>query len=105
MALSPTEITALRPIVAREGLHKFLDEVLAQAILDKKIAAITTLGNAVSVTVSDWVGPATYVAGATNDTLVSVIQDITVAWTEKDQTKLGALFVQLFAAAKKHLNL
>jgi hypothetical protein len=105
MALSTVEINALKPIVVREGLDAFLDEVRDIAIKEKKAAAVTALGTAVSVTVSDWQIPAQYVAQAGNETLPSVIADITTAWGARNQAALGALFVQLYGAAKRHLNL
>jgi hypothetical protein len=55
--------------------------------------------------VSDWQIPAQYVAQAGNETLPSVIADITTAWGARNQAALGALFVQLYGAAKRHLNL
>lgn len=105
MALSNGEVTALRPIVAREGLDVFIDEIRAAAIADKKAAAVTALGNSVAVTVSSWTIPAAFVGQASALTLPSVIADINTAWAARDQAALGPLFVQLYAAAKAHLGL
>lgn len=104
MPLSTAEVNALRPVVMREGLDNFVDEVRDLAIAEKRAAALTALGSAVSVTVSNWQTPAAYVASATSATLPSVIDDITAAWAARDQSKLGSLFVQLYAAAKAHLG-
>jgi hypothetical protein len=106
MALTTQEQAALRAIVARDGgIDLTMTEIRNLAISDQKAAAAATLGSAVTVTVSNWTVPATFVAQATNATLPSLINDITAAWAAQDQTKLGALFVQLYGAAKNHLGL
>jgi hypothetical protein len=106
MALTTQEQTAVRAILAREGgFDAVCDQIRALHIADRRAAAVTALGTAVSVTVSDWQIPAQYVAQAGNETLPSVIADITTAWGARNQAALGALFVQLYGAAKRHLNL
>jgi hypothetical protein len=108
--LTPQEQTAVRNIITREGsVGAVLDQVRALSIADKKAAALTALGGAISVTVTNWQAIAQHVAQARHDTnlaaaLPSVIQDITAAATAQDQSKLGPLLVQLFAAAKARLG-
>jgi hypothetical protein len=106
MALTNPEVTALRSIITREGgIDAVLDQVRALSIADRKAAADAALASSISVAVNNWAIPAAYVATARGDTLPSVIGDIGAAWAAHDQSRLGALFVQLFAASKAHLGL
>jgi hypothetical protein len=110
MALTQQQQTAVRNIITQEGsVEAVVNQICSLGLADKKAAAITALRNAVSVTVTDWQTPAQYVTQAKGDaltraTLASVIQDITAAWTARDQNDLGPLFVQLYAAAKAKLG-
>lgn len=106
MALSTAEQTQIKALIVREGgLPAFTAEVQALQVAAVQAAALTTLTPAVSVAVQDWVALNTYVAQASNVTLISVINAITAASTARDATKLGPLFVALYAAAKAHLSL
>jgi hypothetical protein len=108
--LTSQEQTAVRNIITREGgVNAVLDQVRALSIADKKAAALVALGSAISVTVTDWQAVAQHVAQARRDTnlaatLPSVIQDITAAATAKDDSRIGPLMVQLYAAAKARLG-
>lgn len=103
MALTNQEKTAIRAIMQREG-EAFFDEARDLSIGDKRAAALTLLNSVVTVTVTDWQIPATFMQQADSATLISVIQDAKAMWAAHDSSKLGAIFIQLLGAAAKHLG-
>lgn len=105
MAFSQAEQNALAPLLRREGVDTFIDEVRAIEIKEKRDAATTALGSSVSVTVSDWKAAGDAVAQASSSALPALLADLDAAVAAKDATKLGALYVQLHGAIKKHLSL
>src|ERR1700730_9302260 len=99
--LTPTEITQLTTLVTREGgLQAFIAEIQDINVTNLKAAALATLTPAITVTVQNWPALTAYVAGSSNATMYAVMADITAAATAHDATKLGPLFVQLYAAVK-----
>jgi len=107
MALTTQEQTALRAILTREGgIDALHDEMRQLVISDRKAAAQTALGPVVSVSVSDWTALGTFLAAQnTNAAFIALVGDIGTSLAAHDATKLGPLFVQLYANAKAHLGL
>src|ERR1017187_4198977 len=101
MALTTAQQTALAGMISQEGgLNPFVSEVQALYIAATQAGALTTLAPAITVTVSNWPALSTYVAASSNVTMYSVMTAITTAASAQDATKLGPLFVALYAAVK-----
>lgn len=103
MALTTQEQTAIRAIIDREGgLQNVLEHVRALHISDRQQAALTDLGTAITVTVSDWAKIGAHVTNASNITLHAILEAIETAAAARNTAILGPLLVALYAAARKH---
>jgi alkylhydroperoxidase/carboxymuconolactone decarboxylase family protein YurZ len=106
MALTPAQQNALAGMIAQEGgLTPFVGEVQTLYIAATQAGAISTLAPAITVTVQNWPAIAAHVAQSSNVTLYSVMAAITAAAGVQDASKLGPLFVALYAAVKANLGI
>ena len=106
MPFSIAEQTQLKALITREGgLKPFRDELESLNSATTQAVAITTLAPAITVTVQDWNALQSYVAQASNVTLLSVMAAIQTAAAAKDASQLGPLFVALYAASKAHYGM
>ena len=106
MALTPAQQTTLAGMIAQEGgLVPFVSEVQTLYIAATQAAALTSLTPAITVTVQNWPAITAYVAQASALTERSVMAAITTAAGAQDATKLGPLFVALYAAVKANLGI
>lgn len=106
MALTPAQQTTLAGMIAQEGgLVPFVSEVQALYIASVQASNVTTLTPVITVTVTNWATINTVVAAGSSASMYSVMAAITAAATAQDATKLGPLFVALYAAVKANLGL
>lgn len=106
MALSAAEQTQIKALIAREGgIAAFTSEVQAVNVANTQAAALTALGPAVSVTVTDWAAVASFIAASSNVTLYSVMAAIKASAAARDASQMGPLLVALYGAVKAHLSL
>ena len=105
MALTPAQQTSLAGMIAQEGgLAPFVSEVQTLYIAATQASAITSLTPAITVTVQNWPALSAYVTQSSNVTMYSLMAAITAAAAAQDATKLGPLFVALYAAVKANLG-
>jgi hypothetical protein len=106
MALTQNQQTQIVALIQQEGFQQFFTEASAAYIASQQTATMSTLSAAITVTVSDWATLAAYVTAAStsNVALYSILDAINTAAQAKDASKLGPLFVALFAANKANFN-
>lgn len=119
MALTIPEKTQLSAIIAREGgLTAFSEALKDQYATKAKADALADLSAAITVTVSDWSALRAFVSKSSNAALYvamdeisgilagaqSVVDGKAVIADSKDASKLGPLFIALYAAAKVHFS-
>lgn len=100
--LSNAEKIAVEPVVTREGIESFIDQVRALTIKKQRDAVFTALSTAISVTVTDWPAVTAAVSQLTAAPLMAVLADIKSEANAQRDDLLGPLFVELYAALAKH---
>ena len=106
MALTVPQQTTLAAMIAQEGgLTSFVSEVQTLWLANVQANNVATLTPVVVVTVSNWATVNSVVAGGSASSMYNVMSAITAAAVAQDATKLGPLFVALYAAVKANLAL
>ena len=106
MALTGPQQTTLAGMITQEGgLNPFVAEVEALYLANLQATNVATLTPVVVVTVSNWATVNAVAAAGSSASMYSVMAAITAAATAQDATKLGPLFVALYAAVKVNLGI
>jgi len=99
--LSQAEKTTISNIIAREGgLSSLFTQIQAMEVASRGASALATLAPAITVTVQNWATLAAYIASPEGVSIASVINAIEADSGAQNATRLGPLFVALYAAIK-----